>query len=115
MRVFYFVLSTLSVMALAFWAYQENYRTQQSIDEIEALQREIAEMRATLAMLRAEWAYLNRPERLASLVEMNFDQLGLMPLRPEQFGLIRQVSYPVPELPVISMPVDAVGRLEQQP
>ncbi len=102
-------------MALAFWAYQENYRTRQALDQVESLQTQIAEMRATLAMLRAEWAYLNRPERLAELAELNFDRLGLMPLRPEQFGLIRQVSYPLAELPAISTPIDLVGNLEQKP
>ena len=30
MKSMFFVLSALAVMGLAFWAYQENYKTQQA-------------------------------------------------------------------------------------
>lgn len=116
MRSLYYVFSALAVMGLAFWAYQENYRTQDAVRDAEGLQREIGEMRQTLAMLRAEWAYLNRPDRLRELADINFDRLGLLPLRPEQFGLTGQVAFPmtpvVDDLPPITDPIDVVGRLE---
>jgi len=51
-------------------------------------------IRESLAMLRAEWAYLNRPERLRELTEMNFDRLGLLPMHGRQFGDVVQVAYP---------------------
>lgn len=112
MRGLFYVLSALAVMALAFWAYRENYHTQQALRDSKAMQREIGQMRASLAMLRAEWAYLNRPERLRELADLNFDRLKLMPLRPEQFGMIGQVSYPVAGLPKMNAPIDLVGNLE---
>lgn len=115
MKSLYYVLSALAVMALAYWAYQENYRTQQAINETEKLQREIGDMRETLAMLRAEWAYLNRPDRLRELADLNFDRLGLLPLRPDQFGLVDQVTYPPAGLPPITSPVDVIGQLEARP
>lgn len=94
MRTLLFVTTALAVIGLAFWAYRENYRTQQAIAEAEALQRDIARARERLGMLRAEWAYLNRPDRLRELAEMNFDRLELLPFRPEQFGRVEQVAYP---------------------
>ncbi|WP_435231461.1 cell division protein FtsL [Pseudopelagicola sp. nBUS_20] len=94
MRTILLVLTAMAVIGLAVWAYQENYRTQHATVETERLQRQIGEARSRLAMLKAEWAYLNRPERLRDLAEINYYDLQLLPLRPEQFGNIDQVAYP---------------------
>ena len=83
MRNLLFVLTAVAVMGLAFWAYRENYRTQAALAEVEDLQREIGSLRESLGVLKAEWAYLNRPQRLRELAVINFDRLGLMPLSPE--------------------------------
>lgn len=95
MKSLLFVLTAISVIGLAFWAYHENYKTQEALNETEALQREIGLKRARLSVLRAEWAYLNRPDRLRELADLNFERLKLLPLAAEQFGRIDQVSYPV--------------------
>lgn len=102
MRTILFMLTALAVIGLAVWAYQENYRTQNAIAETERLQREIGEARSRLAVLRAEWAYLNRPERLRDLADINYDALQLLPLRPDQFGKIDQVAFP-PREPMIDL------------
>jgi len=112
MRGLFYVLTALVVMGLAFWAYRENYSTQHAIDEVEQLNRDIGALREQLAMLNAEWAYLNRPDRLRALAEINYGRLELAPLAPDQFGTIEQVAYPAPDLPEILDPVDLVGRLD---
>ena len=99
MRSVLFLLTTLIVMGLAFWAYRENYSTQSAITEMADVQRQIGGLREDLIVLRAEWAYLNRPERLRELVNLNFDKLKLLPLTSDQFVDVGHVAYPAPPPP----------------
>lgn len=94
MRSLLYLATALAVMALAFWAYRENYRTQAVINDMAGVQRSIAGLREDLGVLRAEWAWLNRPERLKQLVDLNFDRLRLVPLEADQFVDASQVAYP---------------------
>lgn len=96
MKTLLYAATALAVFGLAFWAYRENYATQQVLKETRALQRQIGAAQVRLSVLRAEWAYLNRPARLRDLAEINFDRLGLLPLRPDQFGRVDEVTYPEP-------------------
>jgi|MGYP000019659447 hypothetical protein len=106
MRAVMYLVAALSVMSLALWAYQENYATQQSIKNVRRLHAQIGDAHERLGMLRAEWAYLNRPDRLIDLAEINFDRLGLLPLGPEAFGNIEAIVYPLPEILPITDPID---------
>lgn len=94
MRPIVYVLSFLGLIGLGAWAYRENYATQTSLREVVALQDEIATLRETLTVQRAEWAYLNRPERLRVLATLNFDRLGLLPMEASQFGSTSAIAYP---------------------
>lgn len=109
MRNLLYVLTAFAVMGLAFWAYRENYRTQAEVAEARRLQAEIAELRERLGVLKAEWAYLNRPDRLRALAEINFARLGLLPMQPQQFGDVRQVSYPDLDLLPVADAVDTAA------
>jgi len=111
MRSLLYIVTALAVIGLAFWAYRENYQTQAAIAKTEQINREIGQARARLTVLRAEWAYLNRPDRLRDLTEVNFERLGLLPLRPDQFGKVDQVAFPRPAEPelIITNPVDVSG------
>ncbi|MBK5926649.1 cell division protein FtsL [Rhodobaculum claviforme] len=102
MRGILYVLTAVGVIALAFWAYRETHRTQTAMSELRALQQEIGALREGVSVQRAEWAWLNRPDRLRMLAELNYDRLRLMPLRPDQFGEIAQIAFPPPP------PVDPV-------
>lgn len=99
MRPLTYLACTLLVMGLAFWAYRENYRTQAALGEMTQVQREIARLREDLGVLRAEWAYLNRPDRLRELVDLNFDRLQLIPREAGQVVDLGHVDYPRPPAP----------------
>lgn len=94
MRTLSYILAVGGVMALAIWAYQQNYATQAVLKEIDQLNRDIAVERERLAILRAEWAYLRRPDRLRDLAEMNYTRLRLMPLSYRSFGNVEQIAFP---------------------
>jgi hypothetical protein len=114
MRSLLYVVTFMTVIGAAFWAYHENYETQDALGEAQTIRAEIRDARARLAVLKAEWAYLNRPDRLRDLAEVNFDRLGLMPLKPDQFGRVDQIAYPAPpELPITdSIEISSAGATE---
>lgn len=105
MRGIFYVFSALVVIGLAYWAYLENYRTQAALKDVRELHLDIGTAHQRLAILKAEWAYLNRPDRLRDLAELNFERLELMPLMPDAFGAVDQVAYPI--APMI-LPQDGV-------
>ncbi len=111
MRALLSIISFVAVMALAFWAYRENYATQTQLKEMAKVQDEIAALRDEIAMQKAEWAYLNRPTRLRDLAAMNFDRLGLMPMTSLQLSSAAEVAMPVAEPVLITGEVQTDGTL----
>ncbi len=106
MRPFLLVFTALTLMALAFWAYRENYATQSALREMQRMQTEVAQLREALTLQKAEWAYLNRPDRLRDLVALNFERLPLLPLEPDQFQAVANLPLPPPPPPVLDRPLD---------
>ncbi len=91
--ILYLSASTLLV-GFAFWAYQVNYDTQEAVRRVDDLRITIAREREAISVLNAEWAYLNRPDRLRKLAEAHFQQLGLMPMTAEHFIELEAVPEP---------------------
>ncbi|GGE16337.1 hypothetical protein SAMN05421774_104167 [Gemmobacter megaterium] len=94
MRSALVILSFLAMLASGFWAYRENYATKVALREAQRLGADIGRLQEAIAVQRAEWAYLNRPDRLAELASANFDRLGLLSMLPEQFAETRQLPEP---------------------
>ena len=80
MRAANFVWLGISA-AVAFVVFMIAYEVRH-LEEVEAeLTRALAAERETMHVLRAEWSYLNRPERLEALATKH---LGLAPLAAQQ-------------------------------
>lgn len=90
------LIAAILVVVLGYWAYHQTIQTQMADREVNRLQQQIAHERERLGVLRAEWAYLNRPDRLRDLARFNFERLGLLPLAPSQFGDVAQIPFPAP-------------------
>lgn len=94
MRIVVALSAIVLVVVAATWVYRVNYRTQAALDHVAALRAELRERREAISVLRAEWAYLNRPDRLRALAAPYAESLGLAPLAPEQFAGISEIPFP---------------------
>ena len=96
MKLVLYLSAAVLVVVCATWAYRVNYATQEAMDRVADLHASIAREHEAISVLDAEWAYLNRPDRLRDLVARNEAALGLDELTPEQFGEVASVPFPPP-------------------
>ena len=76
----------LFVLLGAFWLYQVKHEAKEEERKIVSLEKQIADEKEALLLLKAEWSYLNRPDRLQQLSEGFAKQLGLSEVQPYQIG-----------------------------
>ena len=93
MRYFLYLIFFLLLGFAATWAYSINYETREVVKRIEDLKFKIKEEREKLLMLEGKWAYLNRPERLETLIEKYFHHLYLLPLSSDNFAGIEAIGF----------------------
>lgn len=103
------------LVALSFAMYEAKYDTVEVEEKVSALRIKIQKERDAIAILRAEWSHLNRPERVERLARKH---LGLVPVQArqmmtmEQLKAARQKSFGGPLArdggPVLRHPVKAV-------
>lgn len=79
----------LGLVALAYVIYQVKYETRALDERIAVLHQEIEEERDALAVARAEWSLLNRPERIERLAKK---YLSLAPAHPQQLVILDEVT-----------------------
>jgi cell division protein FtsL len=79
----------LGLVALAYVIYQVKYETRALDRDIAGLNKKIEEERDAIAVLRAEWSLLNRPERIERLAKK---YLKLAPSKPAQLVTIDTVT-----------------------
>ncbi|MBU2533831.1 MAG: cell division protein FtsL [Alphaproteobacteria bacterium] len=75
-------LSISAALFSAFALYAFSYRTRGLAENNQAIERQISDLRREIAILRAERAYLMRPDRIEPLAR----QLGMEPVRGGQFA-----------------------------
>lgn len=63
--------------ALAMGLYLVKYSVQNIQREVDSTRAELAQEKESLHLLKAEWAYLNRPERLQRLASKHLDLVPL--------------------------------------
>lgn len=97
----------LVVLIAAATVYDMKHAAEMSAEEVADLQRQIAEEREQIQLLKAEWSVLNRPDRLQGLVERYNAYLELQPLSVEQITLLDEL----PLKPVDLEPINSENPL----
>src|SRR5262245_46092544 len=79
----------VALVGLAYGIYQVKYDTRSFDVEIAALSKDIEAERDSVAVLKAEWSLLNRPERIERLAQK---YLELQSPRPQQMLALETAS-----------------------
>ena len=74
-----------STFAMGLWAYKINYDSRAADQRVKELEKSILSANKQFKILNAEWAHLNRPDRLRKLAEYYFSELRLTPINPDDF------------------------------
>ena len=90
MRVINFLL-ILAVIGLSVGLYDIKYKAEESVRHARQLEQRIASEQEAIRVLRAEWSYLNQPERLQELASR---YTTLQPLGAGQIGSFEDVPMP---------------------
>ena len=68
---------------MGLWAYKINYESRAASQRVNDLEKSILSLNKEVKILNAEWAHLNRPDRLRKLTEYYFSELRLTPINPD--------------------------------
>ncbi len=77
-------------IAVAVVAFVIKYEVRGLEDQLTVLEDDLVQSQESIHVLKAEWSYLNRPERLTQLAKRYLD---LEPMAPAQMGLVVDVPY----------------------
>ena len=93
MKIFLYIIGSILIFFVASWSYSINYETRKNIEITKNLKMQIIDNNEHYEILKAEWAYLNRPERLEKLVEKYFNFLRLMPISSINYSDITYLEF----------------------
>jgi len=83
------LIAVLAVLAVI--VYDLKYRTEATEKALASREREIADQEEAIRVLRAEWSYLNQPDRLEALARRYLD---LKPITPAELGEVADLPMP---------------------
>ena len=106
---FLHMIAITALIASAGYAYSIKYDTLYYAEQVRELKGKIQRQRDSIAVLRAEWAYLNRPDRLQVAVEQHLD---LQPMTVQQLARLSDLPDRQPREDALARKLEALGLLE---
>lgn len=86
----------LIILALvAFVLYEVEYKVDSLKTELNELNKQLAEDKEAIHVLKAEWSYLNRPEKIKNMSER---YLSLKNTEPAQVKKIEDIPFSTPKV-----------------
>ncbi|PHQ69249.1 MAG: hypothetical protein COB93_08525 [Sneathiella sp.] len=112
------ILSGLMFAIVSYGLYQLSYEVQELENDLGSIQHKISDNRESIRILKAEWAYQNRPDVLQELAQKHLSLVLIAPYQVAQAGDLSEIvvsamaaaNVPVPRLKPrkkYSPPVDA--------
>ena len=94
------IIAIGALVSSALYAYSIKYETTLQAEQLQKLKAKAQRERDAIAVLKAEWQFLNRPERLQALADKHLD---LQPLKTTQIVRLSDIPNRGPK-------VDSIGR-----
>ena len=107
------LLHFIAISALigsAGYAYSIKYETLYHVEQVTKLKAQVQRERDVIAVLRAEWQLLNRPNRLQGAVERHLTDL--QPLSVQQMARLSDLPNRPPREDEIARKLEALGLFE---
>jgi cell division protein FtsL len=101
------IIAVLALVGSAVYAYSIKYQTSYRAEQITKTKIEIRQERDAIAVLRAEWAYMTRPERIQQLADAYLS--GMKRLDATQIVTAQSLPERSPRVDSIGQKLDALG------
>jgi hypothetical protein len=102
------IIAISVLFASAGYAYSIKYETLYYVEQVAKLKAQAEREQDVIAVLKAEWQHLNRPDRLQAAVERHLD---LQPLNIKQLARLSDLPNRPPREDEIGRKLEALGLL----
>jgi cell division protein FtsL len=106
------IAAILTLIGSALYAYSIKYQTSYRAEQIAKTKLEIKAERDAIGVLRAEWAFLTRPERIQQLADRYLD---LQPLTVDKIVTARSLPEHAAHVDTIANKIDMLGLASTPP
>ena len=100
------IAAILALVGSAIYAYSIKYQTSYRAEQIVKTKLEIKAEHDAIAVLRAEWSFMTRPERVQQLADRYLD---LQPLTADKIEPARELPERAPHVDAIAAKIDMLG------
>jgi hypothetical protein len=107
-RLLHFFAIT-ALIASAGYAYSIKYETLFYVEQVAKLKSKVQRERDAIAVLQAEWQYLDRPDRLQAAADQHLD---LQPMKIQQLARLSDLPNKPSREDEIGRKLEALGLLE---